>query len=137
IWFYCALMSAPPLLGWSRYIAEGFLTSCSWDYLTRTPANRAYYIYLLTLGFVAPVCIILTLVLLFLTSWTPYSVVSLIGQFGDIQRVTPWTATLPAIFAKASVIYNPIVYGLSHPHFRSSVRQYLSAHKTIANWERK
>nr|FAA01166.1 TPA: opsin, arthropsin type [Ladona fulva] len=240
IWFYCALMSAPPLLGWSRYIAEGFLTSCSWDYLTRTPANRAYYIYLLTLGFVAPVCviaycyafilaairahgkemaavkgmmsggsppsmgsnfsgcctvncrshyhchtsmnshhhhsllhqhqhrhmtthsaksaghhtysrtgshrscarssnairtaeIILTLVLLFLTSWTPYSVVSLIGQFGDIQRVTPWTATLPAIFAKASVIYNPIVYGLSHPHFRSSVRQYLSACTTGAS----
>nr|BAQ54880.1 opsin, arthropsin type [Epiophlebia superstes] len=241
VWIYCAFMSAPPLFGWSRYIAEGFLTSCSWDYLSRTPANRAYYVYLLTLGFVVPVCVIaycyafilaairahgkemaavkgmmtggsppsmgsnfsgvgtvncrshyhyhanhssphqhhhanrlghrhassgtsatatsypqhkrsashrscarssnavrtaeviLTLVLLFLISWTPYSVISLIGQFGDIQRITPWTATLPAIFAKASVIYNPIVYGLSHPHFRSSVRQYLSACTTAAS----
>ncbi|XP_046393698.1 melanopsin-like [Ischnura elegans] len=241
IWFYCALMSGPPLFGWSCYMAEGFLTSCSWDYLSRTPANRAYYVYLLSLGFVVPVgviaycyafilaairahgkemaavkgmmtggsppsignptsggalscrspyyyhanhhtphqqCpgyrpgprhaspntsatpttshpghhrtashrsgarssnavrtaeVILTLVLLFLISWTPYTVVSMIGQFGDMQRVTPWAATLPAIFAKASVIYNPIVYGLSHPHFRSSVRQYLSACTTAAS----
>nr|BAQ54936.1 opsin, arthropsin type [Indolestes peregrinus] len=242
VWFYCALMCAPPLFGWSRYVAEGFLTSCSWDYLSRTPANRSYYIYLLSLGFVVPVCVIaycyafilaairahgkemaavkgmmtggsppsfgsnvsggmgmncrshyhyhsnhhsphhhnhgqrlaqrhgssntsatattshphhmrsashrsgarssnavrtaeviLTLILLFLISWTPYSVISLIGQFGDMQKITPWTATLPAIFAKASVIYNPIVYGLSHPHFRSSVRQYLSACTTAAS----
>ncbi|XP_071455747.1 rhodopsin-like [Hetaerina americana] len=202
IWIYCALMSGPPLFGWSRYVAEGFLTSCSWDYLSRNPANRAYYVYLLTLGFVIPVgviayCyafilaairahgkemaavkgmmasgsphvssntsatpttshpnhhrtashrsgarssnavrtaeVILTLVLLFLISWTPYTVVSMIGQFGDVERVTPWAATLPAIFAKASVIYNPIVYGLSHPHFRSSVRQYLSACTTAAS----
>nr|CAD7448902.1 unnamed protein product [Timema bartmani] len=32
--------------------------------------------------------------------------------------------------SQASVVYNPIVYGLSHPHFRSSVAQYLSACKT-------
>jgi len=51
-------MCAPPLLGWSRYEAEGFLTSCSWDYLTRTASNRAYYVYLLTLGFVVPVGVI-------------------------------------------------------------------------------
>lgn len=57
-WVYCLTMSLPPLLGWSRYIPEGFLTSCSWDYLTRSPSNRAYYIYLLVLGFVLPVCVI-------------------------------------------------------------------------------
>lgn len=28
---------------------------------------------------------------------------------------------------QVSVVYNPIIYGLSHPHFRSSVKQYLSA----------
>ncbi|XP_049857920.1 melanopsin-like [Schistocerca gregaria] len=178
-WVYCLFLSVPPLLGWSRYIPEGFLTSCSWDYLTRTPANRAYYIYLLAFGFVLPVSviaycytfilaaihahgremkgvesaggrrsfhrasthrppcsstvrsleIIVTLVLLFLISWTPYTVVTLIGQFGDESFITPWVASLPAFFAKASVVYNPIVYGLSHPHFRASIKQYLSGYR--------
>lgn len=70
--------------------------------------------------------IIATLVTLFLLSWTPYAVVTLIGQFGDLSLMTPWVSSLPAYFAKASVVYNPIVYGLSHPHFRTSVKQYLS-----------
>jgi hypothetical protein len=66
-------------------------------------------------------------VVLFLVSWTPYSILSLIGQFGDASLVTPWSATLSALFAKASVVYNPIIYGLSHPHFRSSIKTYLSS----------
>ncbi|PSN50450.1 hypothetical protein C0J52_04961, partial [Blattella germanica] len=70
--------------------------------------------------------IIIMLVALFLVSWTPYAVVTCIGQFGDQRLVTPWVASLPAFFAKASVVYNPIVYGLSHPHFRASVKQYMS-----------
>ncbi|KAK7070417.1 hypothetical protein SK128_021346 [Halocaridina rubra] len=65
---------------------------------------------------------VLTLILLFIISWSPYATVSLIGQFGDIRFLTPWMSTLPALFAKASVIYNPIVYGMSHPHFRSSLQ---------------
>ncbi|KAG8305134.1 hypothetical protein J6590_076129 [Homalodisca vitripennis] len=44
--------------------------------------------------------IILVLVLLFMVSWTPYAVVTAIGQFGDPSWVTPWVAALPAIFAK-------------------------------------
>lgn len=57
-WLYCLAMSLPPFFGWSKYEPEGFLTSCSWDYTTRSSANRAYYIYLLTLGFVMPVAVI-------------------------------------------------------------------------------
>ncbi|XP_046667713.1 rhodopsin, GQ-coupled-like [Homalodisca vitripennis] len=187
-WIYCLAMSVPPLFGWSQYVLEGFHTSCSWDYVTRTLSNRAYYLYLLTLGFLVPVAvilycyafimatilahgrgmssakpneeitlqpnvasrehipevghplsssfrtaeIILVLVILFLVSWTPYAVVTFIAQFGDPRLVTPWVAALPAIFAKASVVYNPIVYGLSHPHFRSAARQIL-LHRLLGN----
>ncbi|XP_054258107.1 rhodopsin-like [Macrosteles quadrilineatus] len=179
-WLYCLTMSLPPFFGWSKYEPEGFLTSCSWDYTTRSSANRAYYIYLLTLGFVMPVAvisycyvfimvailahgremkdvkangggkprgyistrpfvhtrssstvrtaeIIFVLVLLFIISWTPYAVITFIGQFGPREWLNPWVTALPAFFAKASVVYNPIIYGLSHPHFRSSVKQYISA----------
>lgn len=70
---------------------------------------------------------VLTLILLFTISWSPYATVSFIGQFGDVRLLTPWVSALPALFAKASVIYNPIVYGMSHPHFRSSLQHLFSS----------
>ena len=45
-------------MGWSSYRPEGLLTTCSWDYTTKTLANRLYYIYLLILGFVLPVAVL-------------------------------------------------------------------------------
>ncbi|KAJ9581723.1 hypothetical protein L9F63_023111, partial [Diploptera punctata] len=249
-WMYCLLMAVPPLCGWSTYGPEGFLTSCSWDYLTRSTNNRSYYIYLLTLGFILPVTviaycytfilaaiyahsremrgvkatdsciklqtssqsmlcvgtgfylppslrhyasyntpyttqtynnltllttqykntstsyritassiarlrrkaskkstgttelgrhpeIIIKLVTLILISHgnTPYAVITFIGQFGDSQAYHAYVkvASLPAFFATASVVYNPIVYGISHPHFRSSVNQYLSTCRAESN----
>lgn len=67
--------------------------------------------------------IILTLALLFFLAWTPYSVVSLIGQFGPVDALSPLATAVPAYFAKTAVIMDPIVYGFSHQHFRSSIRQ--------------
>ncbi|XP_045114177.1 rhodopsin-like isoform X2 [Portunus trituberculatus] len=167
IWVYCCALSLPPFFGWSAYVPEGLMTSCSWDYISRDSSNRAYYVYLLVGGFVLPVTIItccytyillalfrhsrlllahvpsrstsarrtdlrtaqmvLTLILLFTISWSPYATVSFIGQFGDVRLLTPWVSALPALFAKASVIYNPIVYGMSHPHFRSSLQHLFSS----------
>lgn len=69
---------------------------------------------------------ILALIILFIVSWSPYAIVSFICQFGDLELITPWIATLPSLFAKASVVYNPIVYGMRHPHFRSSLRHLFS-----------
>lgn len=53
-------------------------------------------------------------------SWTPYAVCSMIGQFGNVSLLSPLATALPALFAKASVIYNPFVYSLSHPLFRTA-----------------
>ncbi|VVC31550.1 G protein-coupled receptor, rhodopsin-like,GPCR, rhodopsin-like, 7TM [Cinara cedri] len=194
VWIYCLSITLPPVFGWSKYVLEGFETSCSWDYTTKTLSNRSFYIYMLVLGFVLPVSIItycyvfivmsildhnkemadcnsnirsvgseswdyrlslnvarrgqavpirsalrtsyiiLILIGLFMISWTPYAVVTFVGQFGDEKtKIEPWISALPALCAKASVVYNPIVYGLSHPHFRSSVRQYLSGCTTVGN----
>lgn len=46
------------MFGWSEYVLEGFETSCSWDYTTKTLSNRLFYVYMLVLGFVLPVSII-------------------------------------------------------------------------------
>ena len=70
---------------------------------------------------------LLSQTLLFLTAWTPYAVVSLIGQFGPIDGdgqvlwLSPLTTSLPSFFAKITIVFNPLVYGFFHPKFRSSV----------------
>ena len=176
-------MTPPWLFGWSSYQPEGFLVTCSWDYMSRNLSNRLYYVFLLVLGFVVPVSvlmfcysaifcfilrssrditrlvmsndgrvhfsnttmsflqrrkqkdvrtaqIILSLALLYVTAWTPYTIVSLIGQFGPVDddgqmRLSPLTVSIPAFFAKSVIALNPLVYGFTHPQFCSSVRQLL------------
>ncbi|CAG7707106.1 unnamed protein product, partial [Allacma fusca] len=64
------------------------------------------------------------IIICFLTAWGPYALVSLIGQFGgEGSQVSRLGTALPGIFAKTSVIFNPFVYALSHPNFRSALRR--------------
>ena len=37
-WLYAIAWNIPPFVGWGRYIPEGILDSCSFDYLTRDTA---------------------------------------------------------------------------------------------------
>lgn len=53
--------------------------------------------------------IILMIVILFLVSWTPYAIVTLVGQFGDARIVTAWVQTVPAFFAKVSHINDGLI----------------------------
>jgi len=67
--------------------------------------------------------IILMLAILYLTAWTPYAIVSMIGQFGPTNEdgksfLGPVATTIPAFLAKTCVLFDPIVYGFSHPQFR-------------------
>lgn len=155
----------PPAFGWGAFVPEGFLTSCSFDYITRTSSTRSYFFYIFVLGFFLPVSIItvcyafiirtiflnekdmkknnvkkvhnklkkrndykaaemiMFVIGMFLVSWIPYSVIATIGQFGNRAMLTPWLCVLPSLFAKMSTIYNPAIYGLSHRHFRATLRR--------------
>ena len=170
IWLHCAILVSMPLLGWSSYVPEGLLTSCSWDYTTRSASNRSYYILLVITGFFLPlmlICvsygrimasvmwrarqmasanpqssafrklrrqtemktaqIVVTLILVYLTAWTPYAIVTLIGQFGsEDSQLSPMATAIPAYFAKTAVVMDPLVYGFSHPHFRTSMRHFMA-----------
>lgn len=46
----------------------------------------------------------------FLIAWTPYSIFALSEQFGDPDLITPSLAVLPALIAKSSICYNPMIY---------------------------
>ncbi|KAK2706874.1 hypothetical protein QYM36_014793, partial [Artemia franciscana] len=52
------------------------------------------------------------MVITFLFSWTPYAIVSLLEAFGDKSNLQlhPSFVTIPSLFAKSSVIFNPLVY---------------------------
>ncbi|KAK3090801.1 hypothetical protein FSP39_014755 [Pinctada imbricata] len=42
IWVYSSLWAIAPLFGWGSYILEGSLTSCTFDFFTRTTSNRSF-----------------------------------------------------------------------------------------------
>ena len=48
----------PPLVGWGGYIPEGFMTSCSFDYLSQTILNISYVWSMFAFAFAAPVLMI-------------------------------------------------------------------------------
>ena len=62
---------------------------------------------------------------LFIASWLPYALVATFGFVGLHQLVTPYSAELPVMLAKASAIWNPIVYALKHPRYRAVLATYL------------
>ncbi|XP_052463641.1 melanopsin-B isoform X1 [Carassius gibelio] len=58
VWIYSLSWSLAPLMGWSSYIPEGLMTSCTWDYVTSTPANKSYTLMLCCFVFFIPLGII-------------------------------------------------------------------------------
>ena len=55
---------------------------------------------------------------LWLTAWTPFAVICMMGTWGDVSKITPWISALPVLLAKTSCVYNPLIYALSHPKYR-------------------
>ena len=58
VWLWSLVSACPPIFGWGHYIPEGFQTSCTFDYLTRTDNNRSFIFFLYIFGFVVPLTII-------------------------------------------------------------------------------
>ncbi|KAL7856752.1 hypothetical protein SRHO_G00156510 [Serrasalmus rhombeus] len=58
-WLYTMCWSLPPFFGWSAYVPEGLLTSCTWDYMTFTPSVRAYTMLLFVFVFFIPLFVIM------------------------------------------------------------------------------
>lgn len=72
---------------------------------------------------------IILIVLAFVVAWSPYAVVTLFAQFAPIKYVnvyvTPFTTSLPALFAKLSSVYNPVLYTLTNSACRNFYRQFV------------
>ncbi|CAL7938253.1 unnamed protein product [Xylocopa violacea] len=66
----------------------------------------------------------LTTISLWFMAWTPYLVINYIGIFNR-SLLTPLFTIWGSLFAKANAIYNPIVYGVSHPKYRAALNEKL------------
>lgn len=58
---------------------------------------------------------------LWFMAWTPYLTIAWAGIFSDGSKLTPLATIWGSVFAKANACYNPIVYGISHPRYRSAL----------------
>jgi r-opsin len=56
---YGSIWIIPPLLGWNRFIFEGFGTTCTFDYISKNVWDRLYVMILVTGGFLIPLLIII------------------------------------------------------------------------------
>lgn len=59
----------------------------------------------------------------FLAAWSPYAVVSMWAAFGPVDSIPPLAFAMPAMFAKSSTIYNPIIYLTLRPNIRRVMRR--------------
>ncbi|NXX14304.1 OPN4 protein, partial [Podargus strigoides] len=165
VWLYSLGWSVAPLFGWSSYVPEGLMISCTWDYVTYSPANRSYTMILCCCVFFIPLIIIFhcylsmflairrtgrdvqklgscsrksclsqsmknewklakiafVVIIVFVLSWSPYACVTMIAWAGRGNTLTPYSKSVPAIIAKASAIYNPIIYAIIHPRYRKTI----------------
>ncbi|XP_053671741.1 vertebrate ancient opsin-like [Anopheles nili] len=60
------------------------------------------------------------MIVAFMIAWTPYAVFALIEQFGPPELIGPGLAVLPALIAKSSICYNPIIYVGMNTQFRAA-----------------
>nr|KAI8765021.1 parapinopsin-like [Biomphalaria glabrata] len=62
---------------------------------------------------------VILMIVLFAVSWLPYAIVSFSMAFGSPFNMTRLVETVPALIAKSSCIWNPIVYVSMNSHFRA------------------
>ncbi|KAM5158211.1 opsin-5-like [Mantella aurantiaca] len=69
----------------------------------------------------------------FFTAWSPYAIIAMWAAFGSIDFIPPLAFAVPAVFAKSSTIYNPMIYLLLKPNFRHMLAKHFTVlHKVCA-----
>jgi len=61
----------------------------------------------------------------FIITWTPYAIVSLYSAFIDAKRISPLMTTLPAFFAKSSMLWPSVLFMFSNSKIRKKLNKSL------------
>lgn len=62
----------------------------------------------------------LVTITLWFMAWSGYLFINFAAIF-ELVKITPLTSIWSSVFAKANSMYNPIVYGISHPKYRAAL----------------
>lgn len=61
----------------------------------------------------------------FIITWTPYAIVSLYSAFINADRISPLVTTLPALFAKSSMLWPSMLFMFSNSKIRNKLNKSL------------
>ncbi|XP_013161887.1 PREDICTED: parapinopsin-like [Papilio xuthus] len=67
------------------------------------------------------------MIVAFTVAWTPYSLFALLEQFAEQGIISPGVGVIPALIAKSSICYDPLIYVGMNTQFRQSIRRYFSS----------
>ncbi|CAB3227804.1 unnamed protein product [Arctia plantaginis] len=71
---------------------------------------------------------VFVMILAFTISWTPYSLFALIEQFATERIISPGAGVIPALVAKSSICYDPLIYVGMNTQFRNSMKRIFGIH---------
>ncbi|KPJ06626.1 Opsin-VA [Papilio machaon] len=80
---------------------------------------------------------VLLMIISFTVSWTPYSLFALMEQFATEGIVSPGAGVIPALVAKSSICYDPLIYVGMNTQFRQSIKHVFSMQTKCRNSETK
>ena len=72
--------------------------------------------------------------IIYCLSWAPYATVTMIGQYGNPEHISPALSVISVIMAKTSTVINPIIFGLMHPSIRRAFKEYILNIISAADW---
>ncbi|XP_074041290.1 pinopsin [Leptinotarsa decemlineata] len=65
------------------------------------------------------------MIVAFIVAWSPYAISALLVQFVDSSFISPAAGVAPALLAKSSICYNPIIYVGLNSQFRQVLKNFL------------
>ncbi|XP_052749296.1 pinopsin-like [Galleria mellonella] len=68
------------------------------------------------------------MIISFTIAWTPYSLFALMEQFATEGIISPGAGVIPALVAKSSICYNPLIYVGMNTQFRQSIKRIFGMH---------
>ncbi|KAM3955306.1 LOW QUALITY PROTEIN: pinopsin [Aphomia sociella] len=68
------------------------------------------------------------MIISFTIAWTPYSMFALIEQFATEGIISPGVGVIPALVAKSSICYDPLIYVGMNTQFRQSIKRIFGVH---------
>ncbi|CAF3512718.1 unnamed protein product, partial [Rotaria sp. Silwood2] len=158
VYLLALFWSLLPIIGWSNYDYEGVGASCSVKWEERSLNVTSYNITIFIFVYLIPVIIIIIMNLKsfrvirerrhrsrinfnesycqrqyliecgFLLAWSPYAIISIIRAFIYDKYFPPILGTIPALFAKTSVVWNPLVYVVRNGNIYYNLRYSRSYH---------